>query len=289
MTTVDRMIEAHLMYLREEEYSPRTIDRARYVLYRAHRELPRGVPEAHPVEIRDWLDRFPVNQTRSTYGGHLRRCYTWAVEGDDDPPWLSHNPMARIKRPKVPRGVPSPATTDVVRLCVTQARQPFRLHCILAAYGGLRPIEIAALRRQDMTARVIVVQHGKGDKPAKLPMHPVVWRAVRDLPPGPVTRQRDGRPADARWVSSATARHVRRLGVDVTLRRLRHWYATTLLDQCGNVRWVQELMRHSLLTTTQRYTEVRMDRLQQAMLMLPDLSGDGVGGGPASARTGDAA
>ena len=41
-----------------------------------------------------------------------------------------------------------------------------------------------------------------------------------------------------------------------TPHSLRHWYATTALRGCGNVRIVQELLRHKSLSSTQIYTQV---------------------------------
>lgn len=266
------MIDAHLTYLRAQGYSPNTIRDARRCLTRLDRDLPYGLPVALPEELAEWLARDNWSrQTRKTYRDHIARFFAWATDPAD--PWVDRNPAIGLRAPRVPTGLPRPAADHDVQLCVTTAAQPWRMHCILAAYAGLRPCEIAQLRREDVDEQWLHVHRGKGGRDRRIPTHPAVWAAVRDLPPGPVTRQVNGRPATAQWVSQMTARYMHRtLRLDITLYNLRHWYGTVTQAVQGDARVTQELMGHASLTTTARYTAVSDLRLRAAIAALPDLT-----------------
>jgi integrase/recombinase XerC len=147
-------------------------------------------------------------------------------------------------------------------------------------YGaGLRVGELVALdvRDVDLTRGEVRVQ-GKGGKERVVPLPTVAraalsaWLAPRRRPGVlgeplfTALRARRGeapRRLDARDVRRRLAQRALAAGLAdrVHPHRLRHSYATHLLDMGADLRAIQELLGHSSLSTTQKYTAVSAERL----------------------------
>ncbi len=283
MATPLDMIAAYLDWMRAGAFAATTTRDAEKLLRRLHRQLPEGLHASTGGELAAWLadppERGWSEQTVSTYYKHIVRFYRWASGGRD--PWLSFDPSAELRRPPAQPGLPRPADEDLVRTAIYDLAEPWRLACRLVALAGLRPCEVACLRREDVTARVITVK-GKGGKTRAIPTHPLIWATVESRPPGPLIVRRDGTPVDAEYVSKAGAYHLRRAGLDITLYRLRHYFGTTVQERYRDLRVTQELMGHASPITTQGYTQVTSERMREAVNTLP-FSGDaGTAGGPGS-------
>lgn len=131
-------------------------------------------------------------------------------------------------------------------------------------------LELTSLERASATLRVV----GKGNKERVVPLTPIALVAIeRWLGQGrPSLANEDsgsalfvgerGKRVDARIVRSMIHREAARAGVpDVAPHALRHTAATHLLQGGADLRSVQEILGHSSLRTTQRYTHVDADRL----------------------------
>jgi integrase/recombinase XerC len=130
---------------------------------------------------------------------------------------------------------------------------------------GLRSAEAVALDLGDVDLdREQLHVRGKGGKERLVPLgEEAAWRLARWL--------RDGRPALARGACDALFLSVRgrRLDTSVLRRllpnphRLRHAYATHLLEGGADLRTIQELLGHASLSTTQIYSHVDARRLRR--------------------------
>ena len=136
--------------------------------------------------------------------------------------------------------------------------------------SGLRVSELVGLDLRDvdlaeMTVRVL----GKGRKERIVPFGGAAAQALRAyLGPrgsGPVFLNRRGGRLTVRSVHTIVRRQARAAGIArrVSPHTLRHTFATHLLDSGADLRMIQELLGHSRLSTTQRYTHVGSDQLMR--------------------------
>jgi integrase/recombinase XerD len=216
-----------------------------------------------------WLSRFEVPATLAAYSRALRAWHRWLfAEGH-----RIEDPMARMRRPRDPRGVPRPVSTAALDRLIAHTSGRVRVMVLLAAYQGLRVHEIAKIRGEDFDlddAALTVI--GKGGKHASLPLHPAVAAVAKAMPvrgwwfPSPI---RPGRPVRGQSVTIAIGTAMRECEVRGTAHCLRHWFGTNLLRAGADVRVVQTLMRHSSLATTERYLAVNDEFRVAAVLRLP--------------------
>jgi integrase/recombinase XerC len=262
-------IEAHVRHLKALGRAETTRDCARRCLTRWDRLLPMGILVALPEEIEGLLAEDLPAGTRATYYDTIVRFFRWLARTER----IDYDPTDGMSRPAVPRRVKRPpADTAVVAAC-TRAREPWRLHYRLAAFAGLRCIEIARLHRDDVTEDRGILLRGKGGKQRLVPTPPEVWEIVEPMPPGPVTRKLGGSAATAGWVSNGGNEHLREtLGLNMTMHGLRRWFATTALDAGADLRTVQELLGHASVATTEVYTYVADEKKTAAVRAMPRLT-----------------
>ena len=143
---------------------------------------------------------------------------------------------------------------------------------------GLRVSELSGLRMNDIDWDEQVVRvRGKGRKERLLPIGKAALVAIRQyrdrLPKAaaeqPVTFLAHPERASSispRMIQLRLKRYLVAVGLDpkLTPHKLRHSYATHLLDHGADLRSVQELLGHAHLATTQVYTHVTTDRLKKA-------------------------
>jgi integrase/recombinase XerC len=136
--------------------------------------------------------------------------------------------------------------------------------------SGLRVSELTGLDVDDLdrgerTVRVL----GKGRKERVVPFGGKAaralgaWLAERGDQPGPLFRAARGGRMNPRTVYGLVRGAARRAGITrkVSPHTLRHSFATHLLDGGADLRAIQELLGHSRLSTTQRYTHVGAEQL----------------------------
>lgn len=199
--------------------------------------------------------------------------------------FVSNNPAKEVATPKIPKRVPKFLTVDEVFTLIDTAvdvgalgsRDRAILELLYAS--GIRVSELVGLNLDDVdltshTVRVL----GKGRKERIVPMGEKACLALvkyleqrkallkdESIERGFFLNRHGGR-LTARSIERLLAKYLRRCGIQktVTPHVLRHTFATHLLGAGADMRGIQELLGHSSLSTTQKYTHVGIDKLMNA-------------------------
>lgn len=198
------------------------------------------------------------------------------------------NPFLGLTLPKVAKTLPKFLTerqadlllSQPIHLIETDALEPFlawrdRIVLEILYGGGVRVSELVGLNYGDLdlrraTARVT----GKGNKQRLCPIGENAVHCVRHFRSefaqdasinAPLIVNRTGTRLSVRSVQTLLKKYLRMAGLpdDLTPHKLRHSYATHMLDNGADLRSVQELLGHANLSTTQIYTHVTVARLKQ--------------------------
>lgn len=201
---------------------------------------------------------------------------------------LEHDPSQVIDMPRYGQRVPDVLTLDDVerlldapdRLTPEGDRDWAMLRVLYAT--GLRVSELVDLRQRQLDSRAGIVRVvGKGSKQRIVPLGDVALDAVdaylrhtrgRLLAscggPGStpylfVTRRGSSMTRQAFWKNIKKYRLVAGIDKNVSPHKLRHSFATHLLERGADLRIVQTLLGHADINTTQIYTHVAQARLQR--------------------------
>jgi len=267
------LIEAFDDYQRSANLAPRTIASRASMLRGLARRQRTSLLEASVFHLRRDVGRPDTKpSTKASTRAAFLAFYAFLV----DEGLREDNPALRLPVVKVPKHRPRPYTQEQIdRLLHSGAYRRTRAMILLAAYQGLRAAEIAAVHADDVdldagTLKVL----GKGGRLDYLPLHDT----IRDLAPTMGSAwwfpARGGRTGHIKGQSVSDLLHDarERAGIvdsELTGHSLRHSFGTELVRRGANIRAVQELMRHSSLSTTQRYTQVLDEDQRQALGVLP--------------------
>jgi integrase/recombinase XerC len=291
---LDREIDAYAVHLRDERnLSPHT-SRAYLADLRQFAAFLGGAraSAATGEEVRDFLASLHAQRHPATLGrklASLRTFFRFAVRSG----LCAVDPTMGIPAPRTPKRLPRPlAVDDCVALIErppaaqrgdrrSEERELRDRALVELLYGaGLRVSELSQLDVGDLDPRRGDVRvSGKGGVERVVPLPSAAREALsaylaaraagRDaaLPLFTALRARGGAWSrlgvrDVRRVLRARAREAG-LSDRVHPHRLRHSYATHLLDMGADLREIQELLGHASLATTQKYTAVSIERLAE--------------------------
>jgi len=180
---------------------------------------------------------------------------------------LKNDLISEQHRPRCDERLPMILSKDeVVNLLGLEKNPKHRLLLMLVYSSGLRVSEVVSLKKEhiDLSRRVIYVRQGKGRKDRSTLLSEKAAQFLQDyynfftidkwLFPG----QTPNRPLTIRSAQHIFEKAIRRAGITkrITIHGLRHTFATHLLESGTDIRYIQTLLGHANLRTTERYTHV---------------------------------
>ncbi len=204
----------------------------------------------------------------------VRGYLTFLSKRDIVTPAIAH----ALSAPKIPKRLPRvPSSKDISRIITTSGEtNPLHMAVLEILYSaGLRVSELCGLEVADIYLRnASIVVLGKGSKYRTVPLGEPALDALAAYMDVRETYLTDSSPRTKVFIKSTgkalTPRDVRRImdqypladGTKIHPHQLRHAYATHLLVGGADVRSVQELLGHTSVTTTERYTHISQDHLR---------------------------
>ena len=291
-------VHAHLRWaevsrLAEQSLILRQRGLARFVVWaherglRHPREFTRQVLEAYQRHLylaRSQRDGQPLGlRTQQQLIGAIRGWCKWLTREGHIPA----NPAADLELPRMPRTLPR------TLLSVEQVRQLMRQPDVEGLTGvrdramlellygtGMRRSELMRLQLGDvnLAQAAVFIRQGKGRKDRYVPMgesarhwlarymaevRPMLTHQAQAAGAGWTLFLTDyGEPYDQNRLSGLVAGHLRRIGVEQgSCHALRHACATHMLEAGAELRYIQVLLGHADLSTTQIYTHVAIGKL----------------------------
>lgn len=198
---------------------------------------------------------------------------------------LLYNPASELELPKLEKRLPkdvltAPEAESVLSQPDLDTPAGLRDRAILEVLysTGIRRMELVNLERQDLHASrgVLAIRQGKGKKDRFVPIgeRALLWlgKYLDDVRPeletaDPHTLFLDatGRKLDPHQLSRAVQKYVVQSGVGKSGRchLFRHTMATLMLENGADIRFIQQMLGHAQISTTEIYTHVSIVKLKE--------------------------
>lgn len=137
--------------------------------------------------------------------------------------------------------------------------------------SGLRSGELCALAIRDVSDGKVLVRYAKGNKARAVPMTKSAWEAIRlwldeyrGANDGPLFVSINGYALKDKVLRDILDRYCELAKLPhYTIHAIRHACATHMLERGADIRFIQEILGHSSIATTQRYTHLSSEHMDK--------------------------
>ncbi|GHT63068.1 hypothetical protein FACS1894110_00030 [Spirochaetia bacterium] len=249
--------------LLSRKYSPQTIKSYIHFNKTFCRTTGKRPEEVCPDDIKSYLaylnkDRNFASSSMNLAFSSLRFFYHRIMKKE-----ITRN----LYRPRQDKRLPGILSrSEVKQLLDGEKNSKHRLLLMLAYSSGLRVSEVVALKREhiDLNRKLILVSAGKGRKDRysilshKTAQYIRNYYAVNTIDNWLFPGQPSGKHLSIRSAQYIFEKAIIRTNIqkEVSIHSLRHSFATHLLENGTDIRYIQDLLGHNSLRTTERYTHV---------------------------------
>lgn len=290
------LVMAYLEWMTFKGFSPHTLRTRNNTLFLFAQWLKeRGITQAREVtpammeryqryliSFRRWDDKPLSSRGIRSRLSPVRSFFQWTVRKHH----LTTNPAADIEMPKtglrLPRNVLSIADVETI-LREPDIKIPIGLRdrAILETFysTGIRRSELARLKILDVDVEreTLLICEGKGKRDRLIPLgkRALSWIGkyleevrgclVMEPDEGYLFLTKDGKPFAAESLTPMVSGYVKASGIgkEGSCHMFRHTMATLMLEGGADIRYIQQMLGHARLESTETYTRVSMRKLKK--------------------------
>lgn len=292
-TRLTRYMDEHFEWMLITGYSPDTVRARRVALKRFIRwcderglDDPRTITQPMLERYQKYLFYYRKDDGNPLTLGMQVQClaplktwFKWLVRDHH----ILANPAADLDLPKqpkcLPRAVPSVAEIEaILREAEPDSVPGLRDRALLEVLyaTGLRRMELpgVSIYDADLPRGLVWVRHGKGKRERVVPLgeRAMAWldKYLTESRPQLLATDTDalfltdyGEPISPEYLASKVKRYMQFAGVTKpgSTHLFRHACATHMLEGGADIRYIQEMLGHANLQTTEIYTHVSIDKL----------------------------
>lgn len=214
--------------------------------------------------------------------GPIRAWFKWLTRQN----YLLYNPASDLILPKKPKALPKGLLSiaeieNVINQCDVTTTLGIRNRAMLETFysTGIRRLELIKLKLYDVDIErgALMVRQGKGNKDRLIPIgaRACAWidKYLQEVRPELLTGaddttlflHDDGKPYLVDRLGDLVKRHLEHAGITImgACHLFRHACATHMLEGGADIRFIQAMLGHEDLATTQIYTQVSLTKLKE--------------------------
>lgn len=240
----------------------------------------KSISAANSDEVRSYFKTISnkSDKTLARTMSSLRAFYDYLIQRNI----IKVNPMDNITSPKIGKYLPEVLTIEEVEKLLEfnpKDAFTFRNRCILELLysTGLRITELVTLKFENISIDDALIKvMGKGSKERIVPMNDITCdylkKYIENIRPTMIKKEQTdyiflnnhGKQLTRQAVFLMIKKRAREVGIkkDISPHTLRHSFATHLLQNGADIRFIQELLGHSDVATTEIYTHIANETLK---------------------------